>query len=110
MMRIMRKKRKTPSRAVQGYRERPHEPTEPISPSKKLQESVSHLLKEHKWVEADLNSEECITCMNWRKNCLVQPCAHTDLCLNCMAELVKTEKATCVRCRTPITGVMFVQL
>ena len=46
--------------------------------------------------------EECILCIQNKRNCALQPCGHKDLCKNCADKL----DGTCHVCRVKIESVL----
>ena len=47
----------------------------------------------------------CIICMANRVDALLQPCGHTNTCMDCVAKL-RAEKSVCPTCSKPISGVV----
>lgn len=58
--------------------------------------------------EPGSDSEECMICLSEPPTTMVLPCMHTVVCSNCSRGLENTnDKSTCVRCRRPITQVLY---
>jgi hypothetical protein len=76
-----------------------------VTSSRDRERDRSDAPAKHTCMPVSAGEMACIICMANRVDALLQPCGHTNTCMDCVAKL-RAEKSACPTCSKPISGVV----
>ena len=87
------------------YSRYPYPRRDPVKKLPREEDPIIHNL--YSGEDSKALESSCVICLENTPCCLINPCGHQCLCLDCSHTLVKTLKK-CPLCRTPCTSIVYV--